>query len=57
MSDLCRTFRLMTEQAGTELLYRYAAIALPEPPESIVALAAGNGSTKLEAAARHLVKP
>ena len=34
-----------------------AAIALPEPPESIVALAAGKGSTKLEAAARQLVKP
>jgi Family of unknown function (DUF6493) len=34
-----------------------AAIALPEPPESIVALAAGKGSTKLAAAARQLIKP
>ena len=34
-----------------------AAIALPEPPESIVALAAGKGSTKLAAAARQLDKP
>lgn len=34
-----------------------AAIALPEPPESIVALAAGKGSTKLAVAARRLVKP
>jgi len=34
-----------------------AATVLPEPPESIVALAAGKGSTKLEAAARRLVKP
>jgi hypothetical protein len=34
-----------------------AAVALPEPPESIVALAAGKGSTKLAAAARQLVKP
>jgi hypothetical protein len=34
-----------------------AVIALPEPPESIVALAAGKGSTKLAAAARQLVKP
>jgi hypothetical protein len=32
-------------------------IALPELPESIVALAAGKGSTKLAAAARQLVKP
>jgi hypothetical protein len=32
-----------------------AVAALPEPPESIVALAAGNGSTKLAAAARQLV--
>jgi hypothetical protein len=32
-----------------------AAIALPEPPERLVALAAGKGSTKLEAAARRLV--
>jgi len=30
-------------------------IALPEPPESIVALAAGNVSTKLAAVARQLV--
>ena len=34
-----------------------AAIALPEPPESIVALAAGKGSTKLAVAARRLAKP
>ena len=34
-----------------------AAVALPEPPESIVALAAGKDSTKLAAAARQLVKP
>jgi hypothetical protein len=34
-----------------------AAITLPEPPESIVALAAGKGSTKLAATARQLVKP
>jgi hypothetical protein len=34
-----------------------AAVALPEPPESIVALAAEKGSTKLTAAARRLVKP
>jgi Family of unknown function (DUF6493) len=34
-----------------------AAIALPESPESIVALAGGKGSTKLAAAARQLVKP
>jgi hypothetical protein len=34
-----------------------AAIALPEPPESIVALAAEKGSTKLAVAARQLVKP
>lgn len=34
-----------------------AAIALPEPPESIVALAAEKGSTKLAVAARRLVKP
>jgi hypothetical protein len=34
-----------------------AAIALPELPESIVALAAEKGSTKLAAAARQLVKP
>jgi hypothetical protein len=34
-----------------------AAIALPEPPESIVALAAGKGSTRLAAAARQLIKP
>jgi len=34
-----------------------AAIALPELPESIVALAAAKGSTKLAAAARQLVKP
>jgi len=33
-----------------------AAIALPEPPESIVALAAGKDSTKLAAAARQLVE-
>jgi hypothetical protein len=33
-----------------------AAIALPEPPESIVALAAEKGSTKLAAAARQLVE-
>jgi hypothetical protein len=33
-----------------------AAIALPEPPESIVALAAGKDSTKLAAAARRLVE-
>ena len=32
-----------------------AAIALPEPPESIVSLAAGKGSTKLALAARRLV--
>ncbi|MGH3171586.1 MAG: hypothetical protein ACRDN0_37710 [Trebonia sp.] len=32
------------------------AIALPEPPESIVVLAAGKSSTKLAAAARQLVK-
>jgi hypothetical protein len=32
-----------------------AAIALPEPPESIIALAAGKGSTKLATAARQLV--
>jgi hypothetical protein len=40
----------LTREIGT-------AIALPEPPESIVALAAGKGSTKLAAAARQLVKP
>jgi hypothetical protein len=34
-----------------------AAVALPEPPESIVALAAEKGSTKLAVAARQLVKP
>jgi hypothetical protein len=34
-----------------------ATIALPEPPDSIIALAAGKGSTKLAAAARQLVKP
>jgi Family of unknown function (DUF6493) len=34
-----------------------AAVAIPEPPEGIVALAAGKGSTKLAAAARQLVKP
>jgi hypothetical protein len=34
-----------------------AAIALPELPQSIVALAAEKGSTKLAAAARQLVKP
>jgi hypothetical protein len=34
-----------------------AVIALPEPPESIVALVAEKGSTKLAAAARQLVKP
>jgi Family of unknown function (DUF6493) len=34
-----------------------AAIALPEPPESIVALAAGNGPARLTATARQLVKP
>jgi hypothetical protein len=34
-----------------------AAIALPSLPESIVALAAEKGSTKLAAAARQLVKP
>jgi uncharacterized protein DUF6493 len=34
-----------------------AAIALPEPPPSIVALAAEKGSTKLVTAARQLVKP
>lgn len=33
-----------------------AAIALPEPPESIVAVAAGKGSTKLAVAARRLVE-
>ena len=33
-----------------------ATVALPEPPESIVALAAGKGSGKLAAAARELVK-
>lgn len=40
----------LTREIGT-------AIALPELPESIVALAAGKGSTKLTAAARHLVRP
>jgi hypothetical protein len=34
-----------------------AVIAIPEPPESIVALAAAKGSTKLEALARRLIKP
>jgi hypothetical protein len=34
-----------------------AAITLPEPPESIVALAAEKGSTRLAVAARRLLKP
>jgi hypothetical protein len=34
-----------------------AAIALPEPPEGIVALAAEKGSTRLAVAARRLLKP
>jgi hypothetical protein len=33
-----------------------AVVALPEPPESIVALAAGDSSTKLATAARQLVQ-
>ena len=34
-----------------------AGATLPEPPESIVALAAGNDSTRLAAAARQLAEP
>lgn len=52
---------ILAKRPGLHLLLELAAeigatMPLPQPPESIVAVAAGKGSTKLAVAARRLVE-